>query len=92
MEEHCYIVSYDLCQPDRDYNLLYKALKSFPTWGRLTESTWAIISTKTCVEIRDYLMQFIDNDDRLIVILGGKSAAWARVIADNNWVKENLAK
>lgn len=37
-------------------------------------------------------MQFIDNDDRLIVILGGKSAAWARVIAENNWVKENLAK
>lgn len=92
MEEHCYIVCYDLCQPDRDYNLLYKALKSFSTWGRLTESTWAIISTKTCVEIRDYLMQFIDNDDRLIVILGGKSAAWVRVIADNNWVKENLAK
>ena len=92
MEEHCYIISYDLCQPDRDYNTLYKVLKTFPAWGRLTESTWAVVSPKNCVEIRDYLMQFVDNNDRLIVILGGKSAAWLRVIADNNWVKENLAK
>ena len=92
MEEHCFIVSYDLCQPERDYASLYKALKSFSKWGRLTESTWAIITHRNCVEIRDYLMQFVDNDDRLIVILGGRSAAWVKVIADNNWVKENLAK
>lgn len=92
MGEHCFIVSYDLCQPNRDYESLYEALKSFPNWGRLTESTWAVISNKSCVDIRDYLMQFVDNDDRLIVVLGGKSAAWVRVMADNNWVKENLAK
>lgn len=92
MEERCYIISYDLCQPNRDYVTFYNALKSFPIWGRLTESTWAVVSNKTCVEIRDYLMTFIDDDDRLIVVLGGKSAAWVRVIADNNWVKENLAK
>lgn len=92
MEEHCYIVSYDLCQPDRDYESLYRALKSFTQWGKLTESTWAIISSLSCAEIRNYLMQYIDEDDRLIVFLSGKNAAWTRVIASNGWVREYLAK
>lgn len=50
-EKHCYIISYDLCQPNKNYQDLYAALKSFPTWGRLTESTWAIISEKNHIEI-----------------------------------------
>lgn len=92
MEEHCFIISYDLCQPNRDYSSLYNAIKAFGTWGRLTESTWAIVSSRTCSEIRDYLMRFIDNNDRLIVLLCGRHAAWTKLIANNSWVKENLAK
>ncbi len=91
MEEfHCFIVAYDLCQPDKDYNLLYSALKSFTNWGKLTESTWAVISELTTVEIRDYLMRYIDSNDRLIVIKGGKSAAWNKMLADNQWLVDNL--
>ena len=26
-ESHCYIISYDLCMPGRDYDSLYQALK-----------------------------------------------------------------
>lgn len=89
-EKHCYIVSYDLCQPNRNYQDLYAALKSFPIWGRLTESTWAIVTDKTHAEIRDFLMKYIDNNDRLFVILSGKSAAWTKVLAPNEWVKNNL--
>lgn len=55
MNQHCYIISYDLCQLGRDYNRLYQTLKSFPNWGRLTESTWAIVSERDTVQIRDYL-------------------------------------
>lgn len=91
-EIHCYIVSYDLCQPGRDYNSLYNALKSFLAWGKLTESTWAIISNKTAAEIRDYLCLYIDSSDRLIVIRSGQAAAWTQVMASNQWVKENLIK
>lgn len=90
IERHCYIISYDLCQPHRDYTGLYAALKSFPLWGRLTESTWAIITDKSHIEIRDILIKYIDNNDRLIVILSGKSAAWTKVLAPNEWVKNNL--
>lgn len=92
MEQHCYIISYDLCQPNQDYSKLYQALRSFPNWGKLTESTWAVVSEKTAVEIRDFLYPYIDNNDRLIVVLGGRSAAWTRLLARNEWVIENLKK
>lgn len=88
---HCYIISYDLCQPDRDYTALYDAIKRFPKWGKLTESTWAVISDNNCVEIRDYLMKFMDLNDRIIVIQSGQHAAWNRIYANNQWAQENLA-
>lgn len=91
-EYHCYIVSYDLCQPGRDYNSLYNALKKFPSWGKLTESTWAVVCNKSAIEIRDYLRLYMDLSDRLIVIKSGRAAAWTQVLANNQWVKENLVK
>ena len=91
MEEfHCFIVSYDLCQPGRNNDELYAALKNFHNWGKLTESTWAVVSQLTAVEIRDLLMRYIDSNDRLIVVKGGKSAAWNRMLAKNQWLIDNL--
>lgn len=92
MKQHCYIISYDLCQPGRDYDTLYQALRSFPYWGKITESTWAVVTSKTAVEIRDFLSNYIDSNDRLIVILSGRSAAWTHLLASNAWVIENLKK
>lgn len=92
MEEHCYIVLYDLCKPTRDYASLYRALKQYSFWGKITESAWAIVTTQTYVEIRDNLKQFIDADDRLMVIKSGQSAAWTKAIASDQWLKENLIK
>ena len=92
MEQHCYIVSYDLCRPGRDYSSLYRAIKFFPGWGKLTESTWAIVGPGSAVQIRDYLMQFIDANDRLVVILSGREAAWTKLLASNDWLRNNLAK
>lgn len=82
-ESHCYIISYDLCIPGRDYVSLYQALKRFGRWGKLTESTWAIVSNMSHVQIRDYLMQYMDKNDRLVVVLSGQSAAWNGVCQDS---------
>ncbi len=87
---YCYIVTYDLCQPCRDYTSLHAALKNYPRWGKITESTWAIISDNTASAIRDHLMCFIDSNDRLLVIKSGKEAAWNCVLANNQWLKDNL--
>jgi hypothetical protein len=34
----CYVVSYDLSQPQRNYEALYGALKSYGTWAHVNES------------------------------------------------------
>lgn len=78
--------------PGRNYDSLYQALKRFERWGKLTESTWAVLSNMDHVQIRDYLMLYMDKNDRLVVVLSGQSAAWNRVIADNQWIRENIIK
>ena len=88
--QKCYIILYDLRAPGRNYDGLYNAIKSYGTWGKITESTWAIVTDKDYVSIRNYLLQFIDENDRLMVIRSGQSAAWNNIIASDDWLKENL--
>ena len=93
MNYQCFIVSYDLRAPYRNYADLYTALKSYSAGGKITESTWAIITPDqyTSVQIRDALLSKIDLNDRLLVIRSGKSAAWHHLLADNEWLQKYLA-
>ena len=83
---------YDLRKPGRDYNMLYSAIKSYAHWGKITESTWAVVSESDAFAIRDHLMKFIDSNDRLMVIRSGQHAAWVNAMASNDWLKQNLVK
>ena len=85
----CYIISYDL-RGARDYETLYEAIKSYGTWGHITESTWAVVTTKTAIQVRDHLSSVMDQDDRLFVVKSGVEAAWKNVMCKNEWLKENL--
>lgn len=87
---HCFIISYDLCSPQKSYDELYEVIKSFPNWGHLTESTWAVVSTDSFIEVRDKLLKVMDPNDRLFVIQSGRSAAWSNVLAEDEWVKQNV--
>lgn len=91
-EYHTYIVAYDLRTPGRNYQELYAALKSFESWGKITESVWAVISQNESAEIRDFLLKFMDANDRLLVVNTGDNAAWHNTLAKNEWVKENILK
>ena len=85
----CYIISYDL-RKERDYPSLYEAIKSYGTWARITDSTWAIVTNKSAVKIRDHLLETIDEDDRLFVVKSGAEAAWHEVRCRNEWLKQRL--
>lgn len=87
----CYIVTYDL-RIQRNYEALLNAIKTYNKWGKITESTWAIVTEQSSTEIRNYLTQFMDNDDRLFIIKTGGEAAWKNAMANNEWLKENLVK
>ncbi|MFA7361951.1 MAG: hypothetical protein WC139_13040 [Candidatus Kapaibacterium sp.] len=86
----CFIITYDLRKPGRDYKSLYEALKSFGTWGKITESTWAIVSSLTSRQIYDFLSKHIDSNDRIFVIKSGKDATWINAIASVDWLKKHL--
>lgn len=85
----CYIISYDL-RKQRDYESLYKAIKSYGTWAHILESTWAVVTSKSAVQVRDHLAAYMDQDDGLFVVRSGTEAAWRRVICRNEWLKEHL--
>lgn len=90
MKMYSYIVVYDLCKPDRDYQSLYEMLRSFPNWGKITESVWCIVSPLSHKDVRDKLMACLDSNDRLLVVETGRCAAWTNVIADNEWVRKYI--
>lgn len=59
------IVTYDL-RNHRDYKTLIEAIKSYGTYAKIFESVWYVRSKNhTATQCRDYLLQFIDSDDRL---------------------------
>lgn len=68
-----YFISYDL-RKGRDYQKLYDALRGFGA-VQVLESTWCFKRSNTSVAgLRDYLKQFIDSDDGLLV---DECTSWA---------------
>ena len=84
-----FLVSYDL-RNSRNYNELFKALKSYTHWGKILESTWAVVSNESASKIRDDLKTHIDSDDGLFVVKSAGLSAWSNVNCSNEWLKENI--
>ena len=86
-----YLVTYDLRRGDSsEYTDLIDAIKSYGTWARITESSWALVSDSDAKEIRDYLERFLKPNDSLLVLKSGGVAAWRNVRARNEWLKKWL--
>lgn len=73
MDDLIYCISYDLIAPNKNYDELYSAIKAFGIWWHQTGSVWFIKSNKNAGEIRDYLLQFIDSNDKIFVIQVAKN-------------------
>jgi hypothetical protein len=86
----CYIISYDLRKPGRNYDSLYAAIKSYGTWAHINESVWAVVTTTSAVQIRDYLRNHMDENDRIFIVKSGVEAAWRHARCRNEWLKEHL--
>lgn len=84
------IITYDLCNSGKNYDDLYDYLKSFPSWAHITESTWFISTSKSCVTIREEIDNIIDSDDRIFVAELTGVAAWRNVICNSDYLKKNL--
>lgn len=69
------LVSYDLRAPGRDYTTLIAQIKKLGAIRPL-ESMWLVKTSSTPEQIRDFLKQYMDANDRLFVTKCGSPAAW----------------
>lgn len=86
-----FIITYDISQGNTlDYKKIFEYFKSFGTWAKITESTWAIVTEKKAKEVRDEILEILPVESKLFVIKSGGIAAWRNVICRNEWLKNNL--
>lgn len=86
-----YLIGYDLNKAGQDYDTLIEKIKDLGTWWHCLDSTWIIKSNYTVVDIRNYLRQFIDGNDEILVVKLTGDAAWYGFSAEgSNWLKKNL--
>lgn len=78
------LISYDLCGVNRNYEVLYNTIRSFPKWVRLTESAWIISTSKTCLEVANMLIANTDDDDKVFVGELSGQAAWRKVMCGDS--------
>lgn len=74
-----FLVSYDLRQPGQSYQTLIDALTRLGA-VRVLLSAWFLTSNYTSVQLRDHLWQYMDANDRLLVV-PFDDWAWNNLIA-----------
>ncbi len=84
-----YSINYDL-NNQKDYESLISAIKKVGDWCHPLKSSWAVKSNWTAVQIRDYLLQFMDADDCIIVAELTGDAAWSLKKTCSDWFKAEL--
>ena len=89
MDKECYIISYELIIP-RNVEPLHNAIRAYGIWAKITDTTWAIVTSQSAFDVRNYLQSFLNNNDRIFVVKSGIEAAWANAICTNEWLKKNL--
>ena len=86
-----YLIGYDLNKSGQDYSTLIEKIKELGDWWHCLNIAFIIKSTSTSISIRDYLTNFIDVNDELLVVGLNGEAAWRGFNSEcSNWLKNNL--
>jgi hypothetical protein len=87
-----YLIAYDLGGPERDYEELIDAIKSYGYYAHILESNWIVRSNDSASDIRDDLKPHIDLNDKLLVVECG--SGWATTFSNDNteWMHDNFNK
>lgn len=88
-----FLVTYDLVgtsETSADYERLIDRIKEYSNWGKVQKSVWLIQTSDSATTVRDELLGYMDDDDRLFVIGVTGTAAWRNVICDPDWLHNYL--
>ncbi|MDR3596518.1 hypothetical protein [Clostridium sp.] len=85
------LITYDLSQPERNYEDLLKKIKSYNTWARITESSYIIVSTEEPAKVKDELLRLLNDSDKIYVGVISAPAAWSGISDSvSNWLQKYL--
>ncbi len=77
----CYLISYDLMAPGKDYKPLWKALADLGG-VRVLESEWVLNHTNTTpLHLANYCLRHMDANDRILVTEMPANYAFRSLIA-----------
>ena len=84
-----YTIGYDLMTPGKDYQQLYDALDRLGARRMMLSERIVRLQNTTAIAIRDYLLQYIDANDRLMVTCLDRAEDWAgwNLMTDPNALK-----
>ena len=85
------LITYDLCDPYRNYDELYKRIKSYGAYIQICESVWLIHTYDSCEMVCKNLNYATDLNDKLFVSEITNSVAWTNVICNTNDLKKFLS-
>jgi CRISPR/Cas system-associated endoribonuclease Cas2 len=68
-----FYIAYDLDKPGQNYPELWNELDSLGA-QRVQDSVWVLASDSAAKDLRDTLQQYIDQNDRLLVVQSAGSA------------------
>lgn len=80
------LVGYDLRNPGRNYDDLYRAIMRYSHCHAL-ESMWFIDTQESPVQVRDKLCDVVDADDQIYVMRLRKNWAACRTEDCSKWLK-----
>ncbi|MFH0959800.1 MAG: CRISPR-associated protein Cas2 [Pseudomonadota bacterium] len=82
------LVSYDLHRPGKDYEKLWEHLKSY-AWAKPLESLWLVKTTYSAEQIRDDVINYIDQNDSVFVAdITRMTTAWKNIPDEvARWIK-----
>ena len=88
--DRTYIVIFQIANKSKE-NQIIEFLKTFNGWARITDNSFAV-KTKDlkATDIREQLLKFKDENDRLFIVKSGVEAAWSNTRGRNQWFKDNL--
>ncbi len=83
------LITYDLNRPGKDYPDLLKAIKEY-TWAKLSESSYAISTSKSASDVFNQLKPFVDKNDNIYVINLKRPYAGFGPKEVNDWLEQHL--
>jgi len=90
-----FLIAYDLSAPGQKYAQISKFIEDNFNYTKPLNTTWIVKSSHSSEELAEALSSFIDDDDKLFIVLleGGLSrdATWQGLDTSvSNWIQANL--